>query len=86
MDTQLKAQEVAANILNERDHPSLSWENNREYVVIAIGEIIPETEVVPQTTQERRRRFRRDLEKIMLERGWMRKDKGNKMGFLRPSS
>jgi hypothetical protein len=85
MDTQLKAQEVAANILNERDHPSLSWENNREYVVIAIGEIITETEVVPQTTQGRRRRFRGDLEEIMLEQGWIRKDKGNKMGFLRPS-
>jgi hypothetical protein len=33
MDTQLKAQEVADNIMNERDHISLSGENHREYVV-----------------------------------------------------
>jgi hypothetical protein len=83
MDTQLKAQEVADNILNERDHSSLNWENNREYVVIVIDKIIPKA--VPQTTQTRRQRFRKELNKIMLEQGWTRKDKGNKLGFLRPS-
>jgi hypothetical protein len=83
MDTQLKAQEVADNILNGRDHLSLSWENNREYVVIVIDKIIPKA--VPQTTQKRRQRFRKELNKILLEQGWTRKDKGNKLGFLRPS-
>jgi len=63
MDTKAKAIEIAEIILNGQDHPSLSWDNNRDYVVISIGLIIPET--IPQTTQSRRKRFRDDLEKTL---------------------
>jgi hypothetical protein len=81
MDINAKTDEIASNILDGLDHPSLNWDNKRETVVITIGQIIPET--ISQTTQSRRKRFRDRLETIMCEQGWIRKDKGNKLGFTK---
>ena len=74
MDTQAKALETANKILSGLDDPTLTWKGNRDYVIINIGKIIPEQ--VLRTTQDRRTRFKGQLEKCMLEQGWVRKDQG----------
>ncbi|MBD9361759.1 hypothetical protein [Methylomonas fluvii] len=81
MDVRAKATEIADAILNGREHPSFNWDNNQEWVVITISEIIPET--IPQTTQSRRKRFRDTLDSILFEQGWVRKNHGSKLGYSR---
>jgi hypothetical protein len=81
MDTKLLAEEVVNNILNTLDHHALEWNSDRNYVVIKISELIPEG--VPQTTRDRRKRFNKQLEAIMVEHGWVRRNKGNRTGFFR---
>lgn len=81
MDTKSRAKEIANNILNDIDHPTLEWYSERDSVVIQISEIIPQG--VAQTTTSRRKRFNKQLEDIMVEHGWVRRSKGNKTGFFR---
>ena len=75
------AKEVANNILNAIDHPTLEWNSDRDYVVLKISEIIPQG--FAQTTTARRKRFNEKLETIMVEHGWGRRNKGKKTGFFR---
>lgn len=79
LDTRKLAQETARRIISGEDHPSLQWLAPGTRVVIAIAELIPETN--RQTTAGRRRRFRAELERLMNEAGWVRENKGNKTGF-----
>ncbi len=81
MDVKAKAIEIAEEILNGRTHQAFSWDKDHDFVVITISQIIPET--IPQTTQGRRKRFRVNLEEILQNQGWIRKNKGNKLGFLK---
>ena len=81
MDTESRAKEVANNILNGLDHPTLEWNSDRDYVVLKISKIIPQG--FAQTTVNRRKRFNKQLEDIMVEHGWIRRNKGNKTGFFR---
>jgi hypothetical protein len=81
MDTKLRAKEVADRILNAIDHPTLEWNSDRTYVILKISEIIPEG--YAQTTTARRKRFNKQLETIMIEQGWVRRNKGNKTGYYR---
>jgi hypothetical protein len=83
MNTSAKAENVANQILSNEQHKNLQWRPNN-YVVLNIGEIIPETNA--QTTASRRKKFRAKLESVMLTHGWKRQDHGNKMGFIKPSS
>ena len=41
IDAESLAKEVANNILNAIDHPTLEWNSDRDYVVLKISEIIP---------------------------------------------
>lgn len=82
MDCKKIAEEVADRILNGEEHETIEW-RMVNYAVLNIGKVIPETN--QQTTANRRRRFREALEERMQLRGWIRKDLGNKMGFVRPS-
>jgi len=46
-----------------------------------------DTEIIPQgvaqTTTARRSRFNKQLETIMVEHGWVRRNKGKKTAFFR---
>ena len=75
------AKEIADKILNKIQDETLNWDANLEYVVLNIGKIVPDGGA-NQTIQGRRKRFRDALESIMLTHNWIRKDKGNKMGFI----
>ncbi len=79
MDTKVLARETADRILNGENHFSLKWSGDRSNVVLAIGEIIPETNA--KTTSDRRKRYKQQLDSIMSECGWSRHDQGNKVGF-----
>lgn len=79
LDTRKLAQETARRIISGEDHPSLQWPAPGTRVVIAIAELIPETN--RQTTAARRNRFRTELERLMNEAGWVGENKGNKTGF-----
>jgi hypothetical protein len=82
LDTNRLAKEVADIILQGGDDLTLDWSSGRDYVVINIGKIIPD-EGVSGTTQNRRKRFNKHLEAIMVDHGWVRRNKGNKTGFVR---
>ncbi len=82
LNTKVLAQQVADAIVLGDATDDLNWYDDRAYAVVAIGKVIPMT--YQQTTTARRKRFRADLEQIMKVRGWVRKDKGNVIGFLRP--
>lgn len=79
MDTLAKAQETARVIQSKSDHESLIWTEPGVHVVVQISNVIPETN--QQTTQNRRKKYRDHLERIMLEHGWIRADSGKKIGF-----
>jgi len=48
-------------------HPSLLWKSDKK-VQVRIGEVIPET--YKQTTADRRKRFKKKLEELLLLHGW----------------
>lgn len=79
MDIKQKANEVAEQILSREHHENIEW-RTADHVVLNINRIIPETNM--KTTTDRRKRFRAELEKIMLNQGCDRKDFGSKMGFV----
>jgi hypothetical protein len=81
MDTKALAQEIASCIINEHKHPAVVWNNDRDSVEIKISVIIPET--YAQTTANRRKRFKQQLETILLDQGWIRFQSGNKTIFCR---
>lgn len=82
LDTNGLAKEVAERILNRLEHSTLEWNTEQDYVVIKISEIIP-TNASAQTTTARRKRFNEALETIMVENGWIRRNKGQKTGYFR---
>lgn len=53
MDVRAKAKEIADAILNGREHPSFNWDNNQEWVVITISEIIPNQQHCVDTNPRR---------------------------------
>ncbi|NHN38953.1 hypothetical protein G8764_16715 [Pseudomaricurvus alcaniphilus] len=73
------AEKVANLILKGENHEYLTWKTEHEWVIINIGKVIPES--FPRTTSGRRKRFRDELGKIMVSKGWIRRDHGNKIGF-----
>ena len=79
MNIRAEAEVVVNQILSGEQHKNLQWRPNN-YVILNISEIIPET--YAQTTASRRKRFRAELESVMLTHGWKRQDHGNKMGFV----
>lgn len=79
MNTDAIAQETAKLIQSRAQHESLKWVEPGVYVVVQIGKVIPET--VKQTTAARRARYSERLDSIMHDLGWVRADKGNRMGF-----
>lgn len=79
MDTLAKAQETAKLIYSRVEHPYIHWVEPGVYAVVNIGNVIPETN--KQTTASRRKKYREQLEKEMLESGWVRNDQGNKVGY-----
>ncbi|MCD2451122.1 hypothetical protein GO003_012035 [Methylicorpusculum oleiharenae] len=81
MNVKAKAMEIANTIMRGLEHPALKWDNNYETVVLTISQIIPET--IPQTTASRRKRFKDCLDSMLLEYGWVRKNHGNKIGFIK---
>jgi len=83
MNFKMVAEGVANQILTGEQHENIQWRTD-DYVVLNIGEVIPETN--QQTTTYRRKRFRGELETIMSVHGWKRDDFGNKMGFIRPDT
>jgi len=80
-DAKACAQKIATLIINKTTDKKLNWNTNKDYVVLNISEIVPGS--VPQTNQERRKRFKKELKSIMLDTEWERRDKGNKVGFYR---
>jgi hypothetical protein len=79
MNTLAVAQETAKLIRAKAEHPSLKWVEKDVYAVVQISMVIPETN--QQTTTSRRKKYRAHLEKIMLDLGWVRADRGNQIGF-----
>lgn len=83
MDIEKIANEIATLILNGIGYdPRVTWLEDRQRVLVNIGDVIPQTN--PQTTQGRRKRFRAILISLMCEANWTRQDVGNKIGFRRP--
>jgi hypothetical protein len=76
------AEEIAKLILDGVESPKLTWNPTKDYVVLEIGKIIPDTSY-QQTTSGRRARFKAQLEEIIAKHGWKRQDKGLKTGFAR---
>jgi hypothetical protein len=83
MNVNAKAKEVADRILAGDEHETLQWKT-ADHVVVKIGNVIPET--YQSTTTDRRRRFRAELERIMLSENWSLQNFGNKIGFTRPNT
>jgi len=84
IDTKRLATETAQRIVAGEEHHSLEWRDNHTYVVILIGKLIPQT--ITETTYHRRKRFRAQIEEVMRQHGWTRRDRGNRIGFVRPES
>ena len=70
LDVKSIANEIAALITDGRKDERLTWRGTN-WVKIAVGEIIPETN--KQTTSRQRRRFWEALERILKSSGWNRK-------------
>jgi hypothetical protein len=79
LNTKALAQEIAEKIKNRIDDPRLEWDESKRSVTIIMEKTIPST--VNQTTQNRRKRFRRDIAEEMNGTGWERKSRGNKLVF-----
>ena len=70
----LKVKPLAEDILKQilalnKNSEMLDWKSDNK-VKVQIGEVIPETK--PQTTAARRKRFRNELEKLLLPYGWLK--------------
>ena len=73
-DKPLKTKPLAEKISKEifeknKESEFLKWKSDCK-VQVLIGRLIPET--VYQTTTERRKRFRRDIEAILIPKGWIK--------------
>jgi hypothetical protein len=83
INTSVIALQTAQRILAAEQHASLEWRENGKYVIIRIGELIPEG--AKQTTSSRRKRLRGELDRLLLQTGWTRQDLGNRAGYRCPS-
>jgi hypothetical protein len=75
------AEEIGNQIVKGINSSFIEWLEPDQWVMVHIAEVIPVTNKA--TTQARRKRFRLVLENHMKGRGWIRKDKGNRLGFVR---
>jgi len=63
------AAEIAALMLNDTDDERLKWSDDRNFVTVQIGKVIPDNGYA-QTIQGRRNRFRIALETEINPKGW----------------
>lgn len=85
VDTLALAQETAKLMLSKIEHPSIQWVEPGVYAVVQISQVIPPENTYKQTLAGQRKRYRDHLEEIMAGHGWVRKDKGNLIGFQSPA-
>jgi hypothetical protein len=83
LDCTALAQDVYEQVSAGVDTEYLIWSDAKKTVVIRIGLLIPEAK--PQTTQERRKRFRKALEPLMTEQGWRQASRNTELRFERVS-
>lgn len=72
LDIQTLVSEIAELVLQSRADPRLKWYPDG-LVEIRIGRVLPETLSTKQTLEDRRRRFRQQLETILFSRGWKKR-------------
>ena len=71
MNVKPMAEEIVALILEQRKDSRLKWSENGS-VQIVTGNIIPTGSACKQTIQSRRKRFREEVERLLLEHGWQK--------------
>lgn len=69
LDVAPRVEDVAAAIQSGADHLALKWSADRKTVRVRIGEVIPDVGA-SQTTTNRRKRFRAQLDARLKAAGW----------------
>ena len=63
------AEEIAELIINFEEDARLKWNSDRS-VQILIGKILPAENMIKQTNEARRKRFRTKVEQLLIDAHW----------------
>jgi hypothetical protein len=70
LDVSPLAEEIAKKIIEFQEDDSLKWHDNGS-VQVLIGKVIPEADSPKQTVIGRRKKFRKRLNKLLSDAGWI---------------